>query len=108
MGANLYTDIWKAALPDIMNALQDAFKTRQLTHIEMRKEDFEKVGNRDSYTFTLRYEDGATTRNGKAVGRDLQGVLGDYYPFKTFARGKSIAIRLDGKFTLWVECVKID
>lgn len=58
------------------------------------------VGNRQRYTFTIKYDNGATKRNGTAVGRDLQEVLKRSREFQKFANGKNITISLKGNFYL--------
>lgn len=103
MGANLYTQIWKEAFPSIIKGLALSFEKGKEVVGQMPKEDFETVGNRQRYTFTVTIDDGyAAPKAGSAVCRDLQEVLNSSKPFRDFAAGKTITFRLDGSFILHI------
>ena len=97
--SNLYIEIWESALTSILKGLHRAFEEKKEIAFQMNQDLFIAVGNRKSYTFRLIYENGYSTRNGSAVGRDLQAVLTNK-EFKDFAKGKFIIIRLTGDFRL--------
>ena len=97
--SNLYIDIWNSAHPIIMEGLKRSFENKNWMEFKMSPDEFTTVGNRESYTFRLIYDNGFSARNGSAVGRDLQKVLNNI-EFQDFAKGKYIIIRLTSKFKL--------
>ena len=94
---NLYVDIWKKALPAILTKLNDGSHS---SSISLDKKDFIAAGKRQRYTFTLKYNNGQTPRNGTAVGRDLQMVLSESPEFRRLAANDEIILKFTGKFVL--------
>jgi hypothetical protein len=60
MSKQLYTSIWKKVLPDMLD-LADTFPHH--SQIGLCKEDFETVGNRESYSFHLEFIEGKIANN---------------------------------------------
>jgi|GluameStandDraft_1065615.scaffolds.fasta_scaffold00756_20 hypothetical protein len=105
MGAKYYTHIWEKFFPSILQALSMALESGQIVKGQMPKADFEAAGNRQRYSFTITYTDGnAPVKDGSAVCRDLQEVLGAHPLFVEFAKDKIIAIRLNNEFILFCSC----
>ena len=105
--SNLYIDIWNSTLSYILKGLHESFEEKKVITFQIKKDCFMSVGDRKSYTFTLKYENGITKRNGSAVGRDLQEVLKGDREFQEFAKEKFITIWLNGQFNLSLSAINI-
>ena len=104
--SNLYIDIWDSALPIILEGLKRAFEEKNEMVFQMDQNSFIAVGNRKRYTFTLKYENGISMKNGSAVGRDLQDILTNKQ-FRDFAKEKFIRICLTRDFRLRMVAISI-
>ncbi len=95
---NLYVELWETITPKILENLKGA----KDTSIDMNRVDFDKVGERDNYTFNLEIEDGEVKNNisGTAVARDLRNVLFSNDEIAKLLSEKSIKINLDTSFRL--------
>jgi hypothetical protein len=95
-----YEDLWKMALPQIIEIL----KSQSNGEFELRKEYFDQVGNRKSYSFNLELKDGRVVNNigGSAVARDLARVMLDNNDVKTTLKGRHVKIRMDKQYTVYI------
>lgn len=101
----LYTNIWKKALPDMLDLLT---VLPHYASISLPSADFIKVGDRDDYSFNLQLDYGKVVNNidGSAVARDLADVFLTDVRASIFAYDKKINIKLDKNFTLLLSASK--
>jgi hypothetical protein len=97
-----YEDIFKNAMPHIEKAIDESVVRR--VSIQLSREDFKKVGNRQSYSFNLEFSDGIVANDigGSAVARDLARVIEQNSGIVQKLKGKHLKINLDKGFTLWI------
>jgi len=97
-----YIDLWTNQRQSIKNKLEN-ISTKQL--IQLNQEDFEKVGNRASYSFNLEYLNGVVVNNtdGSAVARDLVSVLEASIEIKKILKAGRYKINMDRNFSLWIQ-----
>ena len=97
-----YEDIFKNALSQIENAIDESVKYKQ--SVQLSKEDFKHVGGRDSYSFNLVFLNGIVDNNigGSAVSRDLARILDQNSNIVKKMKGRCIKFNMDKGFTLWV------
>lgn len=97
-----YIDLWTNQRQSIKNKLEN-ISTKQL--IQLNQEDFEKVGNRASYSFNLEYHNGVVVNNidGTAVARDLVSVLEASNEIKNILKVGRYKINMDTHFCLWIQ-----
>ena len=95
-----YEDIWTMIIPDIKQILADPTPGE----IQLKKDYFDKVGNRKSYSFNLEFRDGRVANNigGSAVARDLARVMLGDLTTKALLKGKHVKLNMDRDFTLFV------
>jgi len=98
-GSNLYTEIWRSYSVELKNFLESQ---KPYEKIQLLKSDFQRVGNRKSYTFRLSLKDTINDNNinGSAVARDLHDYLVESPFYNNLLRNKNVVIRLDQTFTL--------
>lgn len=98
MGKELYVEIWKDYLHEILSAIKNNGDI-----IDLAPSRFRSAGNRIDYSFRLDINNGVVPiKSGSAVARDLKMVLDENSEFKDIAKGKNIVIRLNTKFELIV------
>jgi len=97
-----YEDIFKNAMPQIEIAIGESASSR--ISIQLSKDDFKTVGNRQSYSFNLEFTNGVVANNigGSAVARDLARVLEKNLRISSLFIGKHVKFRMDDSFTLWI------
>lgn len=97
-----YIDLWTNQRQSIKNKLEN-ISTKQL--IQLNQEDFQKVGNRASYSFNLEYHNGVVVNNidGSAVARDLVSVLEASNEIKNILKVGRYKINMDTHFCLWIQ-----
>lgn len=94
----LYVDIWKKYLPNILSIIKSGNGSTNLDGNE-----FESVGNRKDYSFRLDIKNGEVPeKEGNAVARDLKIVLDESEGFYSLAKDKNLTIRMDKKFVIHV------
>lgn len=93
-----YEDIWNQLMPLILQAIKD----NKSQNFQLRKEIFDKVGKRKSYSFNLVFSNGRVSNNisGSAVARDLARVLENNKQFKILSLGKEIKLSMWKDFNL--------
>lgn len=102
MSEELYVQIWKDNVSDIVKFIQEGGGEKDLDGAR-----FEEVGNRDNYGFRLDIENGnIPIKSGSAVARDLKLVLDKDKNFKSIAKGKNIVIQMGSKFDLHVTVIQ--
>ena len=96
-----YSNIWRNALPTISEILGSSAPSGSIT---LNFEDFELVGNRQSYSFNLEFDDGVVSNSisGSAVARDLAAELSNSSSMKSILKTGYFKFRMDNNFTLWV------
>ena len=96
-----YSNIWRNELTTISEVLSSSASSGSIT---LNFEDFELVGNRQSYSFNLEFDDGIVSNNisGSAVARDLAAVLSTSSSVKSILKTGYFKFRMDNNFTLWV------
>ena len=96
-----YSNIWQNALPTISEVLSSSASSGSIT---LNFEDFELVGNRQSYSFNLEFDDGVVSNNisGSAVARDLAGVLTKSSFIKPVLNNGYFKFQMDKNFNLWI------
>ena len=89
-------------MPQIEKAIDECVSRR--VSIQLSQEDFNKVGNRQSYSFNLKFSDGIVANDigGSAVARDLARVLEQNVRIIQKLKGTHMKLNLDKGFTLWV------
>jgi len=97
-----YEDIFKNAMPLIEKAIDES--TSRRISIQLSRDDFKKVGNRQSYSFNLEFSNGVVANGigGSAVARDLARVLEQSTSIIQKLKGKHMKFNLDKGFTLWI------
>jgi len=97
-----YTDLWTKQRISIKEKLGIA-TTKQ--SIQLNSDDFNKVGNRSSYSFNLEFVNGIVSNNlgGSAVARDLAQVLENSNEIKEILKTGHYKINMDRQFCLWIE-----
>lgn len=100
--AHKYEDIFKNALLQIENAIDESVKQKQ--SIQLSKEDFKHVGKRDSYSFNLEFLNGVVANDigGSAVARDLARILVQSETINTILKDMHVKFRMDKGFILWI------
>jgi len=65
------------------------------------------VGNRQSYSFNLEFDDGVVSNNisGSAMARDLAAVLSNSSSIKSILKTGYFKFQMDNNFTLWVSLI---
>ncbi|WP_126247836.1 hypothetical protein [Chitinophaga rhizosphaerae] len=99
---HLYSNLWKMYIPDILDMVE-VFPSN--LGIELSKNEFNAVGNREDYCFRLELKNGKIANNiqGSAVARDLaELLLADSRAKRLFA-GKTVIIRLLSNYQLVAE-----
>lgn len=99
VSAGKYIKLWRNYLPRIEQELSD-ISTQKV--IQLDSNDFDKVGNRRSYSFNLEYESGIVSNNicGSAVARDLVSVIAESDSIKKLIETGHIKINMDKGFSL--------
>lgn len=97
-----YIDLWTNQRQSIKNKLAK-ISTKQF--IQLNEEDFQKVGNRSSYSFNLEYQNGIVVNNikGSAVARDLACVLESSIEIKNILKEGHYKINMDTNYCLWIQ-----
>ncbi|SEW45028.1 hypothetical protein SAMN05428988_5921 [Chitinophaga sp. YR573] len=101
----LYTAIWEKVLSDMLDILE---VLPFYGSIALPASDFEKVGERNDYSFNLQIDHGQVTNDitRSAVARDLADVFLNNIRASIFAYNKNINIKLDKNFTLHLSAMK--
>ena len=96
-----YSNIWRNELTTISEVLSSSASSGSIT---LNFEDFELVGNRQSYSFNLEFDDGVVSNSisGSAVARDLAAELSNSSSMKSILKTGYFKFRMDNNFTLWV------
>lgn len=99
--SGLYIDIWTKHRQAIKKQLQ---KSEYRQSLQLEPEDFESVGNRNSYAFNLEFSNGIVSNNigGSAVARDLAKVLENSSEIMDVLKGGYFKINMDRQFCLWI------
>ena len=94
-----YSNIWRNELTTISEVLSSSASSGSIT---LNFEDFELVGNRQSYSFNLEFDDGVVSNNisGSAVARDLAAVLSTSSSVKSILKTGYFKFQMDKNFTL--------
>lgn len=97
-----YTELWTKQKASIQDKLKKA-ATKQ--SIQLNSEDFNKVGNRQNYSFNLEFTNGVVSNNigGSAVARDLAEVLENSSDIRAILKTEHYKINMDRQFCLWIE-----
>lgn len=99
--SGLYGNFWAAKVPLIAQKLKTGSFSDPIT---IKKEDFNKHGNRKDYAFNIQFK-GTTVENSlrsSAVARDLRDVLLCDEGIKSLLVGKRIKIKMGKDYLLWV------
>lgn len=96
-----YSDLWAKQRSSIHDKLSNATTTQS---IQLNSEDFNKVGNRNNYSFNLEFLNGTVSNNigGSAVARDLAQVLENSKEIKEILKTGHFKINMDKQFCLWM------
>ena len=96
-----YINIWQNALPAISEIIGSSDSSGS---IMLNSKDFALVGNRQSYSFNLEFDNGIVSNNisGSAVARDLATELTSSGSIKSVLNNGYFKIRMDKNFTLWI------
>ena len=96
-----YSNIWRNELTTISEVLSSSASSGSIT---LNFEDFALVGNRQSYSFNLEFDDGVVSNNisGSAVARDLAAELSNSSSVKSILKTGYFKFRMDNNFTLWI------
>ena len=96
-----YSNIWRNELTTISEVLSSSASSGSIT---LNFEDFELVGNRQSYSFNLEFDDGVVSNSisGSAVARDLAAELSNSSSMKSILKTGYFMFRMDNNFILWV------
>ncbi len=96
-----YINIWQNALPAISEIIGSSDSSGSIT---LNSKDFALVGNRQSYSFNLEFDDGVVSNNisGSAVARDLAGVLARSSIIKSVLNNGYFKFKMDQNFNLWI------
>jgi hypothetical protein len=96
-----YSNIWRNELTTISEVLSSSASSGSIT---LNFEDFELVGNRQSYSFNLEFDDGVVSNSigGSAVARDLAAELSNSSSMKSILKTGYFKFRMDNNFILWV------
>jgi len=72
-----YVEYWKNKLDLIKCKMECAISTQTTQIVKLNISDFQELGDRNSYSFSLKYSDGKVCNNigGSAVARDLAKVF---------------------------------
>lgn len=94
--------MWRQIRPEIADKLT---KSSTVQKIQLREEDFERVGNRKSYSFNLEFEDGVVVNNigGSAVARDLAAVLTESEEIREVLNDGWFKINMNRDFLLHIQ-----
>lgn len=93
MSEQLYVEIWKWYLSDILSLIESGGGEKQLD-----ENKFHTVGNRQSYGFRLDILNSSVPeKKGSAVARDLKIVLDGSKEFKKISKNKTLVIKM-GKY----------
>lgn len=97
-----YNDLWTKQRISIKDKLNNA-TTKQ--SIQLNSEDFNKVGNRNNYSFDLEILNGIVSNNigGSAVARDLAQVLESSNEIIEILKTGHFKINMDKQFCLKIE-----
>lgn len=97
-----YTDLWTKQRTSIKDKL---INTTTKQSIQLNCEDFNKVGNRNSYSFNLEFENGIVSNNinSSAVARDLAKILESSVEIKEILKTGNYKLNMDNGFCLWIE-----
>lgn len=97
-----YIDLWTNQRQSIKNKLAK-ISTKQF--IQLNEEDFQKVGNRSSYSFNLESQNGIVVNiiKGSAVARDLACVLESSIEIKNILKEGHYKINMDTNYCLWIQ-----
>jgi len=95
-----YEDIWRMSLHQITEIL----KGQTDGEFEFKKEYFDQVGNRQSYSFNIEFQNGRVANNigGSAVARDLARIMDNHPDAKELLKDKHVKIRMDKFFTVYI------
>ena len=102
MKKNIYEEIWKDVLPDIIDVIADG-QLHDNVDMSTDKDRFMNVGDRENsgYGFRLHFVNGnVCSITNSAVARDLRNVLLKSSKFVELAKGKEIIFRMGVKFVL--------
>ena len=96
-----YSNIWRNELTTISEVLSSSASSGSIT---LNFEDFALVGNRQSYSFNLEFDDGVVSNSigGSAVARDLAAELSNSSSMKSILKTGYFKFRMDNNFILWV------
>lgn len=96
-----YSDLWSSKRNEFIKALKS---NTQISSIQLHEKEFQEVGNRKKYSFSLRLDNGNVVNNirGSAVARDLDEMLRYSSHIKGLLIGRQVVIRLDSEFCLWI------
>ena len=99
-----YSNIWRNELTTISEVLSSSASSGSIT---LNFEDFALVGNRQSYSFNLEFDDGVVSNNisGSAVARDLAAELSNSSSIKSILKTGYFKFQMDNNFTLWVSLI---
>jgi len=99
-----YSNIWRNELTTISEILSSSASSGSIT---LNFEDFALVGNRQSYSFNLEFDDGVVSNNisGSAVARDLAAELSNSSSIKSILKTGYFKFQMDNNFTLWVSLI---
>ncbi len=99
--SNLYISLWTKSLPEIIRRLKNISSTEP---IQLKSEDFHRVGNRQKYSFNLEFKDGLVSNNigGSAVARDLEAVLQNNSVVKELIKSGHYKFKMDKDYLLWI------
>jgi hypothetical protein len=99
-----YSNIWRNELTTISEILSSSASSGSIT---LNFEDFALVGNRQSYSFNLEFDDGVVSNNisGSAVARDLAAELSNSSSIKFILKTGYFKFQMDNNFTLWVSLI---
>jgi hypothetical protein len=100
-GQGLYYEIWNTILPKLKNSL----KKNENFYLQLSKEIFDSVGNRDSYSFNLVLNDRIVQNNigGSAVARDLYKVISNDTEMKALLHNRQVKFRMDSRYCFMME-----
>lgn len=97
-----YIELWKKQTTFIIEQLNNRANKKS---IQLNSDDFNKVGNRITYSFNIEFVNGIVSNNtsGSAVARDLVEVLANSKEIKEILKTGHYKINMDKRFCLWIE-----
>ena len=97
-----YSDFWRRLLPRIEEKLTICDQPQQ---IQLDRETFDQLGDRQNYSFNIQYSKGRVINNlgGSAVARDLNREIEKAPRIQGILKLGNFKINMDRSFVLWIQ-----